>query len=106
MCEFCRSYPCDDNCPNSDAEAVVRCKKCRGWYSGSVTYYKVDGINICEDCIHGYIENHIDEETYEAVCDVCDGKITDGKRYLLDGYTICNDCIDNYLSACSRKTRG
>lgn len=101
MCEICHQYPCNVACPNSDEEAVTSCDLCGCGLSAGTTYYRINGIKICEDCIDDYIRNCCDdEESEEIMCDICNGKIPDSNRYLLDGYTVCKDCIDEYVNDC------
>ena len=105
MCEFCYQYPCNIACPNSDEEAVTSCDLCGTGITCGETYYTVDGIEICEECIDDYIRRCCDDEEAEEEisCDICNGKIVDSNRYLLDGYTVCKDCIDEYVNDCSQQ---
>ena len=105
MCEFCHQYPCNVACPNSDEEAVTSCSICGTGITRGETYYTVDGIEICEECIDDYIRRCCDDEEFEEEisCDICNGKITNSTRYLLDGYTVCKDCIDEYVNDCSQQ---
>ena len=105
MCEFCYQYPCNIACPNSDEEAVTSCDLCGTGITRGETYYTVDGIEICEECIDDYIRRCCDDEEFEEEisCDICNGKIVDSNRYLLDSYTVCKDCIDEYVNDCSQQ---
>ena len=105
MCEFCYQYPCNVSCPYSDEEAVTSCSICGTGITSGETYYTVDGIEICEECIDDYIRRCCDDEELEGEisCDICNGKITDSNRYLLDGYTVCKGCIDEYVNDCSQQ---
>ena len=102
MCEFCHQYPCNVSCPYSDEEAVTSCDLCGCGLSAGTTYYRINGIEICEDCIDDYIRSCCDDEELEEAlsCDICNGKIPDSNRYLLDGYTVCKDCIDECVEDC------
>ena len=103
MCEFCRSYPCDVSCPNSDEEAVTSCDLCRTGIVSGDTYYIIDGNEICENCISGYIENCYDEDEPTATtCDICGQVITeDDICYSVEGSNVCENCIEGYVSECS-----
>lgn len=102
MCEFCHQHPCNVACPNSSEEAVTSCDLCGCGLSAGTTYYRINGIEICEDCIDDYIRSCCDDEESEEeiTCDICNGKIPDSNRYLLDGYTVCKDCIDECVEDC------
>ena len=103
MCEFCRSYPCDVSCPYSDVEAVTSCDLCRTGIVSGDTYYIIDGNEICENCIDGYIENYYDEDEPTATtCDICGQVITeDDICYSVEGNDVCENCIEGYVSECS-----
>lgn len=92
MCEFCHQYPCNVSCPNSDEEAVTSCSICG------------TGIEICENCIDGYIRNCYDDELTATTCDICGQVITeDDIYYSVEGNDVCENCIDGYVSDCSRQ---
>lgn len=105
MCEICHQYPCNVACPNSDKEAVASCDLCGCGLAAGTTYYRINGIKACEDCIDDYISSCCDDEESEEEisCDICNGKITNSTRYLLDGYTVCKECIDEYVNDCSQQ---
>ena len=104
MCEFCYQYPCNIACPNSDEEAVTSCDLCRTGIVSGDTYYIVDGNEICENCIDGYIGNCCDDEPTATTCDICGQVITeDDIYYSVEGNDVCENCIDGYVSDCSRQ---
>lgn len=55
MCEICHQHPCNVACSNSDEEAVTSCDLCGCGLSAGTTYYTISGIEICENCIDGYV---------------------------------------------------
>lgn len=104
MCEFCYQYPCNIACPNSDEEAVTNCDLCGTGITRGETYYTVDGKEICENCIDGYIRNCYDDELTATTCDICGQVITEDEIcYSVEGNDVCESCIDGYVSDCSHQ---
>lgn len=105
MCEFCHQYPCNIGCPYSDVEIATSCDIC-GWaiVKGSI-YYKIDGKEICEDCIRGYLAGCCHEEFTAITCDICGDTIRENVEYhSVEGNNICENCIYDYITECGHQT--
>ena len=104
MCEFCRQYPCNASCPYNDIEIATSCDIC-GWaiVKGDI-YYEVDGNEICENCISGYLASCCHEEPTAITCDICGDSICENVEYhSIEGNNICENCIDDYITECNHQ---
>ena len=105
MCEVCHQYPCNVSCPYTDIEIATSCDIC-GWaiVNGSI-YYKIDGKEICEDCIRGYLAGCCHEEFTAITCDICGDTIRENVEYhSVEGNNICENCIYDYITECGHQT--
>ena len=58
MCDVCGSYPCHPRCPNADEEQpVVFCVKCGEEIYENDSYYRIDNLDLCEDCFVEHVKN-------------------------------------------------
>lgn len=52
ICEICRKSPCDTRCPNAPEPPVIHeCASCGEEIREGDTYYRLDGIPYCEECV-------------------------------------------------------
>ena len=52
MCEYCHSFPCRPQCPNFEDEPVTYCEKCDTAIYADDTYYEVNDVILCENCVY------------------------------------------------------
>ncbi len=52
MCAECRQTPCHPSCPNAEPDKVIgMCYLCKVKIFEGDTYYKLDDMEFCEECI-------------------------------------------------------
>ena len=57
MCNICGHYTCPGGCPNADEPVVVlHCEKCNCGIREGDSYYDVEGVAYCEDCMHDMLK--------------------------------------------------
>lgn len=62
MCEICKQSPCPSGCPNADEPKSAKlCAWCDGELFVGDDIYKVNGEDICTDCIES-CKTTIEEE--------------------------------------------
>lgn len=63
ICEICKKSPCDARCPNAPEPPLVHeCESCGAEIREGDTYYNLDGVPYCEECIEAAREEA--EPTY------------------------------------------